>query len=63
MNEFNALESRWPSALALFAVGGLHLTLPAQMQLGPPWLLLALVSTLLVPTTLAVLVGRGINRL
>ncbi|HEV2272616.1 MAG TPA: hypothetical protein VGR96_00545 [Acidobacteriaceae bacterium] len=46
-------EPRWPSALALLAVGGLHLALPESLTAGPDWLLLALVSVLLVPTVIA----------
>lgn len=39
--------------LALLAVGGLRLALPAPLSVGPSWLLLFLVGMLLVPTTLA----------
>jgi hypothetical protein len=43
-------EPRWPALVALLAVGGLYLALPEQLAIGPPWLLLVLVSILLVPT-------------
>ena len=46
-------EPRWPAALAVFAVGGLHWALPSSLTMGPPWLLLAIVVALLVPTELA----------
>ncbi len=46
-------EPRWPSAVALLAVGGLRLALPESLSVGPDWLLLVLVSILLVPTTIA----------
>jgi uncharacterized membrane protein len=53
----NAPEPRWPSAVALIAVGGLHLSLPESLILGPPWLLLALVVLLLAPTIIARTLG------
>jgi hypothetical protein len=43
-------EPRWPAVLALLAVGGLRLALPAALSAGPDWILLAIVSALLVPT-------------
>ena len=43
-------EPRWPAALALLAVGLLYYALPAPMRVGPPWLLLAVLAVLLVPT-------------
>ena len=51
-------EPRWPSAVALLAVGGLRLALPESLSVGPDWLLLALVSVLLVPTIVARRSGR-----
>jgi hypothetical protein len=47
----------WPAALAVLAVGGLHLALPDPLTFGPPWLLLAMVFVLLVPVTVARLRG------
>ncbi len=44
------IEPRWPAILALFAVGGLQLALPESLSVGPPWLLIAIVSVLAVPT-------------
>ena len=46
-------EPRWPVVIALFCVGGISLSLPHSLVLGPRWLLLVLVLVLLVPTTLA----------
>ena len=43
-------EPRWPALIALLAVGGLYLALPEELAVGPPWVLLALVSLLVVPT-------------
>jgi uncharacterized membrane protein len=51
-------EPRWPAALAVLAVGALHWALPDSMTMGPPWLLLAIVSVLLVPTIVARRRGR-----
>lgn len=39
--------------LAVLAVGLLSLALPGSLTLGPPWLLLVVVSVLLVPTVVA----------
>jgi hypothetical protein len=47
----------WPAVLAVLAVGGLHLALPDSLTIGPPWLLLAVVSVLLVPVIIARLRG------
>jgi len=46
----NALESRWPAAVAVLAIGGLYMALPASLAVGPRWLQLLLISLLLVPT-------------
>lgn len=43
----------WPAAVAVLAVGGLHLSLPEPLTFGPSWLLLAVVSVLLVPVIAA----------
>lgn len=42
-------EPRWPALVALLAVGGLALSLPRALAVGPRWLLLAVVTVLLVP--------------
>ena len=44
--------------MALFAVAGLHFTLPPALQTGPSWLMLAVVSSLLLPITVSRLLGR-----
>jgi hypothetical protein len=46
-------EGRWPVLVALIGVGGITLSLPHTLVLGPRWLLLAVVVVLLVPATLA----------
>ena len=46
-------EARWPVLVALVGVGGISLSLPHSLVVGPRWLLLALVLVLLIPSTLA----------
>ena len=46
-------EPRWPALVALLAVGGLYLALPEALAIGPPWLLLFIVSLLVVPTVVS----------
>jgi Protein of unknown function (DUF1345) len=46
-------EGRWPVLVALVGVGGITLSLPHSLVLGPRWLLLAVVVALLIPATLA----------
>ena len=46
-------EPRWLALLALLAVGGIVMALPASLTLGPPWLVLVLVAGLLVPTVIS----------
>lgn len=46
-------EPRWPALVALLAVGGLHLSLPPALTVGPGWLLLVVVGVLAVPTVIA----------
>jgi hypothetical protein len=46
-------EGRWPVLVALLGVGGITLSLPHALVVGPRWLLLALVLVLVIPTTLA----------
>ena len=52
------MEPRWPAMLALLAIGGLRLTLPKSLSLGPDWLMLVLVAILLVPTVMAHMRGN-----
>lgn len=57
-------EARWPAIVALLAICGVNLALPPSLVAGPRWLSLALVSALLIPTTLAHRRGRhDINRI
>jgi len=51
-------EPRWPAALAVLAVGGLHYALPSELTFGPDWLLLVLVVVLLIPIVAAQRRGR-----
>lgn len=46
-------EGRWPVLVALLGVGGIALSLPHALVVGPRWLLLAVVLALLLPATLA----------
>jgi hypothetical protein len=46
-------EPRWPAALAMLSVGGLHYALPRELRVGPDWLVLGLVGSLAVPATVA----------
>ena len=41
-------EPRWPTALAMIAIGGLFYALPSAMSVGPDWLVLVLVAILMV---------------
>jgi hypothetical protein len=43
----------WPAVVAIFAVGGLFLSLPPSLTIGPSWMLLAVSSVLVVPVTIA----------
>jgi hypothetical protein len=54
----SGLEGRWPAAIALLAVGGLYLALPAYLTIGPRWLFPAAISVLLAPTLFFHRVGR-----
>ena len=48
------VEPRWPSVLAMLAVGGLYAALPSSLLAGAPrWLLAAVVAVLLVPIVLS----------
>jgi hypothetical protein len=46
-------EPRWPAALALLSVGGLHYALPPELRMGPEWLVLVIVAALAVPAMIA----------
>ncbi len=49
---------RWPAIIALLAVVGMNLALPASIALIPPWWLGVLVVLLLIPTMVSNHVGR-----
>jgi hypothetical protein len=49
-NALNRSEPRWPAVLALLAVGGLRLSLPESLSVGPDWLLIVVIAVLLIPT-------------
>ena len=51
-------EARWPVLIALVGVAGTSLSLPHALVVGPRWLLLAIVLTLLIPATLAHRMGK-----
>ncbi len=56
-------EPRWPALIAVAAVGGLYLALPAYLTIGPRWLFPAAVVALLVPTVISHRAGKHhINR-
>jgi hypothetical protein len=46
-------EPRWPAALALLSIGGLHWALPSELTVGPDWLVLVLVGALAIPATIS----------
>jgi hypothetical protein len=41
------IEPRWPAMVALLAVGGLRLALPRSLAVGPDWLFIAVVGSLI----------------
>ena len=47
------IEPRWPAALALLSIGGLHYALPSELTVGPDWLALVLVAALAIPATIS----------
>jgi hypothetical protein len=53
-------EPRWPAMLALLGVGGLRLALPAQLAIGPGWLLLAVIVALMLPAAWARQAGKTV---
>lgn len=60
----HAPEPRWPAAVALVALGGLHMALPKELAVGPSWLLPTVVVLLLIPTMVSLRLKRHrLNRL
>ena len=57
-------EPRWPALIAILAVGGLYLALPATLTIGPRWLFPGLVVALLIPTVISHRTGKhNLNKL
>src|SRR5437667_9930512 len=57
-------EPRWPALIAILAVGGLYLALPANLTVGPRWLFPAIVIGLLIPTVISHRTGKhNLNKL
>jgi hypothetical protein len=56
-------EPRWQALLAVLAVGAIYLALPANLTIGPIWLLPTLIVLLLLPTVVTHRLGkRSLNR-
>jgi hypothetical protein len=56
-------EPRWQALLAFLAIGGIYLALPANLIIGPIWLLPSLIVVLLIPTVMSHRTGkRSLNR-
>ena len=51
-------EPRWQALLALAAVGGVYLSLPRKLIIGPTWLLPVVIALSLAPTIVAHRIGR-----
>ncbi|MGH9584401.1 MAG: hypothetical protein ACRD4O_15865 [Bryobacteraceae bacterium] len=43
-------EPRWQAVLGLLAIGGVYLSLPERLTIGPNWTVLAVIAALLTPT-------------
>lgn len=57
-------EPRWPAAVAVIAVGGLYLALPAYLTIGPPWVFPGVILALLIPTVITHRAGQhSLNRI
>jgi hypothetical protein len=56
-------EPRWQALLAFLAIGGIYLALPADLIVGPIWLLPTLIVVLLIPTVMSHRAGNhSLNR-
>jgi hypothetical protein len=53
-------EPRWPAVLTVFASAVLHYSLPPSMRVGPPWLVVTLVSVLVVAAWLGRRTGHHV---
>jgi len=57
-------EPRWQALLAFLAIGGIYLALPANLIVGPIWLLPTMIVVLLIPTVMSHKAGkRSLNRM
>ncbi len=52
-------EPRWPATVAVIATAGLFFSLPETLTLGPNWLLLVVICTLLIATITAHRLGNA----
>ena len=56
-------EPRWQALAAFLAIGGIYLALPANLIIGPIWLLPTIIVVLLIPTVMSHRAGkRSLNR-
>jgi hypothetical protein len=56
-------EPRWQALLAVLAIGAIYLALPADLTVGPIWLVPTLILLLLLPTVVSHRIGkRSLNR-
>lgn len=55
-------EARWPALIALLAVGGLYLSLPSFLTIGPRWLPLAIMGALAVPSMITDATDHRLSR-
>lgn len=68
LSQKTGTEPRWPSGVAVIAIGGLIAALPSSLVAGPRWLSLAAVVVLLMMIqalisllVIALLAGRAVN--
>src|SRR5438094_1561479 len=54
----NNPEPMWPSLLVLLATGALFAVMPDNLALGPRWLILAIVGSLLIPAEVCHAFGK-----
>lgn len=57
-HEIERGAARWPAAVATLVIGVAYALVSAQLRVGPPWLLFAIVAIANVPLTIVVLRGR-----
>jgi len=54
----DSIEPRWPAAVAMIALVGLRFVLPPALSIGPDWVMVPVVATLLVPAIILHQRGR-----